>query len=177
MQISNSEKLILLMLADIYKHLGIEGEIDAAFVKSVISHDQPWALNWEYPLLFDEEPTPAAVTEVGEILQMWSFIEAAYKKLTPEKKALVEAEANPFGRDVQFRGFDGNNESKHFSIARFLIDDLGRFDEFSGRDLNSHTPLLDAYQRMLTVSNSLNMGSLAAENIIELLNAAKHHSV
>ncbi|MFG6083671.1 YfbU family protein [Paracoccus litorisediminis] len=45
-----------------------------------------------------------------------------------------DANLNP----PQFAGFDGNNETLHMSAARFMVEKLGRFDRFAGRDFNSH---------------------------------------
>lgn len=101
-------------------------------------------------LLHDEDgDRPAA--EVSEILDMWSTIERAYKKLTTAEKDQVEAEAGPLGRGVRFPGFDGNAESEHHEIACCLIEKTGRFERFQGRKLDSRMPALDGYRRMLRV--------------------------
>jgi uncharacterized protein len=60
---------------------------------------------------FEQEETPETVKETLNVLEMWSSLERAYAKLSPADKARVEKEA--FGKDVKFRGFDGNNEGDH----------------------------------------------------------------
>ena len=85
-------------------------------------------------------------------------------------------EGKPF--DVVFRGFDGNYESEHLSIAGFLINEMNRFADFKGRDLNSHMPSIDGHRRMVRVfepmRKSLGGGRLLdTEQIIELLNAQR----
>jgi uncharacterized protein len=110
---------------------------------------------------------------------MWTFLERGYKKLSAADKARVQKEADPL--DVHFRGFDGNNEGEYISVARFLIDQLKRFSEFKGRDLNSHMPSIDVYQRMFAVfepiRNSLGgPRELSATEIIEILKAMIHPS-
>jgi len=48
MKLSDSEKLILVMLAEIHKHLGIEGGIDPDFVQEAIHSGNVWGLQWQY---------------------------------------------------------------------------------------------------------------------------------
>jgi hypothetical protein len=58
--------------------------------------------------------------------------------LSPEDLAKLAKEAAPFGENVRFAGFDGNNE-RHYGIATYRVDDMKRFQHFKGRDLNSHS--------------------------------------
>ena len=69
---------------------------------------------------------PAGASQhVVNVLDMWSFIEEAYEKLSYDQKAQIEREAEPLGKHVMFAGFDGNNESRQIGIARFLIEKNG----------------------------------------------------
>ena len=90
-------------------------------------------------------------------------------------KERVESEAAPLGNDVTFRGFDGNNESDHYSVALFLINDMGRFNCFKDRDLNSHLPSINDYRRMLAVFEPMRKTlvgrALSASQIINLQKA------
>ncbi len=180
MELSDGEKLILIMLSEIYEHLKIEGEIDPQFVQSAIFREQTWALAWKYPGIAgsSENNTPPVVNEVLDILEMWEILEISYNKLQPADKARVETEAEPFGRNVQFRGFDGNNETESMVVAGFLVNDLERFSTFKGRDLNSHMPSLETYRRMLAVfrplRSSLTYNPLNAEQIIKILKEQTH---
>ena len=63
----------------------------------------------------------------------------------------VETDAAPFGSNVKFEGFDCNGETNLMGVARFLVDDMDRFQQFQGRDMNSHFPSIDTYRRMLDV--------------------------
>ena len=95
--------------------------------------------------------------------------------MSKKDKDRVAAEADPFGTRVVFPGFDGNDEGEYLGIARFLINEMERFSEFTGRDLNSHRPLVDAYRRMIKVfepiSNNLIGQELSASQIIDILKA------
>lgn len=176
MELSNGEKMILLMLSEIYQHLKIKGEIDPKFVQSAIFNEQTWSLAWAYPGIVgsSEDKTPAVVKEVLDILEMWELLEYSYNQLQPADKAKVKADTKPSGYDVRFRGFDGNNETEYMSVAGVLINDLDRFSIFKGRDLNSHMPSLDTYMRMLEIfspiRSSHSLSALNAEQIIEILN-------
>jgi uncharacterized protein YfbU (UPF0304 family) len=161
--------------------LGIENGVDPKFVQSAIYSGNTWGLTWKFPGIFHNGgDTPAIVKDVVDILAMWSDIESAYQSLSSEDKARIETEVEPLGRDVQFRGFDGNNESEHFGIALFLVNDLERFSELKGRDLNSHMPSLGMYRRMLAtytpLRSSLSYSPLTPSQLIQILKEQIHPS-
>jgi len=66
-----------------------------------------------------ESSTAMRTDEAVDVLDMWEFIEEAFEKLSTEEKERLAKEVGPWGKDVQFLGFDGNNVSEHLSIARF----------------------------------------------------------
>lgn len=179
MKITDTDKLMLVMLSEIMEHLEIKGGVDPKFVQSAINSGNLWGLKWQYPGIFDMEETPESVVrEVGNYLDMWSFLEEGYESLSDTDREKVATEAEPFGTDVQFRGFDGNNETTHMGAARFLIDDLDRFSRFADRDLNSHAPSIDGYQRMYLVfepiRRTLTGRQLGADEIIQILQARRY---
>jgi uncharacterized protein len=181
MKLSDGEKLIILMLTDMYKAMKLKGEFDPEFISATIHGDHLWGFDWEYQgIPFERSPTPPDVTETVDVLDMWSLIESAYAALTPANKAKLEKEAGVFGKNVRFHGFDGNNEP-HYHIARYMIDDMrDRFEHFKGRDLNSHSPSIDAYRRMYAVfepvRSNLHDRNLSVDELIAILNAAIHPS-
>ena len=175
MTITDGEKLILLMLSELYDTVGVEGEIDPKFIRSSIFSENTWSIPWKYPgIPFDKQETPEVVKEVLDILEMWSVIEYSYSQLTDEQKTQVETDAYPFGKDPKFNGFDGNNETEYMSAASFIINDLDRFEEFKGRYLNAHCPTLKTYSRMLSVFKEIQKKDcdyfpLTKEHIVQLL--------
>ena len=182
MKLSNGEKLILMMLCELYQKVGVKGEIDPKFVQQAIWSGNTWGLRWQYSGIFDggERDANPVVSEVCDILQMWWLIESAYKDLSKADKKRIEDEVGPLGKNVRFLGFDGNNEGEHLGVARFLIEHMDRFTHFKGRDLNSHMPTLDMYGRMLKVYKSM-LGTLADRRmgtveIIAQLKAKVHPS-
>jgi uncharacterized protein YfbU (UPF0304 family) len=179
-ELSSKDKLILAMLCDISEHLQLHGEIDPKFVKAAVWDDYTWGLTWEYQWLFNgKNRTPDSVKEVVNIMEMWSMIETYYDRLSTDDKALVKREADPYGGDVRFPGFDANDEieGKYVGIAQFLVDYLHRFGSLKNRDFNSHYELLDAYRRMLKVFESIRPQvpdtPISAEQLILLLNERK----
>jgi uncharacterized protein len=145
MHLTNPEKLILIMLCEIHEKLDIRSDINTELLTSAIYSDNTWALSWQMKGIVGDspQPTPPIVNVVTSILGMWSLIEQAYEKFDQPNKDKIESDTATFGSSVKFSGFDGNNESEHLSIATFLVNDMGRFSQFRGRDLNSHYPSID----------------------------------
>lgn len=156
MQLSDGEKLILMMLCDLYDKNEIEGEIDHTFVRDAIFENQTWALPWKLSgIPFKNTETPPVVKKTLDILDMWRVIEYSYSELTDEEKKQLEEKVEFFGKNPTFKGFDGNNETEYLAATDFIINKLDRFEEFKLRDLNSHMPSLATYERMLRVFNPL----------------------
>ncbi len=182
MKLTNPEKLTLVMLSEIYEKLGISGgnNIDPNFIKEAIYSDNTWALDWKYSGIFYDktDPNPPEVTKVVDILDMWDFIEMSYDELSTAEKSELAVKAEPFGKNVRFKGFDGNNETEHLGIADFLINKLDRFSRFKGRDLNSHAPSLAIHARMYKVfepiRNDLDGRGLDVDELAAILNAKKY---
>lgn len=179
MKITDGEKLILLMLSELYERLNIEGEIEPAFIKSAIFSGNLWGIPWKYSgIPFEDQKTPEIVKKVVDILDMWRFIEADYQKLSEEDKKKLEKDARPFGKDPKFPGFDGNNEPEYINVASFIINELERFEEFRGRSLNAHSATLETYQRMLSafepIRKNLMVGSMSLAQLTTVLKAKTH---
>jgi uncharacterized protein len=178
---SDGEKLLIVMLCQLFKQLKMKGEIEPELVEAAIHGGHYWGLEWRYPgILHGHEDTSAVVAEVVDVLDMWSFLESGFGRLSKADRDRVATEAAPFGKSVRFAGFGGSDESRHFGVARFLIDELDRFSGFKGRDLDAHLPMLDTYRRMLSIfgpiRRTLTGGELSASQIIEILNAMTHPS-
>lgn len=179
MEMTKSEKLILLMLSEIYEKLELKS-IDTKFLSSAISSGDTWAIEWEIPAIRGNDPDmpPRDVVNVVDYLDMWMFLEEASKTLSQEEREKIENLGLPFGAHLLFPGFDGNNESRELSIAKLLIEDMGRFTKFQGRNLNSHAPMLSLYAGMYDVfipmrESLAGIRNLTSDQIIEILIAAK----
>ncbi|WP_112384010.1 YfbU family protein [Sphingomonas carotinifaciens] len=145
MQMSDGERLIAIMLAEVMQELKIDRELDPKLVKTLVMDKDEWALRRVYPGIFDsEEPSDEVVKETGDILWMFSIIESSVGRLSGA--AADEAKGWHY---KQWRGFDGNNDP-HYGVARTMIETLGEFsDSRKGVNLNSHTQsTLPRYRRM-----------------------------
>lgn len=179
---SDGEKLITMMLVDIYKHLGVEGGTDVDFAQKALLGGHFWALGWEMPGLFHGYADKQRhVRFTLDVLEMWSFIEEAMDSFTTEEKKKIEEEVGVLGQNPKYPGFDGNNESEYLGIARFLVEEMGRFPRLKGRGaVNAHIPTLDTHRRMLEVftpmSENLFGSNLSTAQVATLLRARIHPS-
>lgn len=100
--------------------------------------------------------------EVLDILNMYRALTFSYRDL-PEKTGIEE-------RDIEFPGFDGNNEGKQLAYAKYFCAlDEGRFTEL-GTPENSHFPTMNRYRRMLEDwESSENKYKLTREDIQRIL--------
>ena len=156
MKLSEGERLILYMLCDLYKALGVKGEIDPELVGNAVVNGDLWLIEDEYHGLFPtQETSRSVVNEVIDILDMWRFIERSVAQFN--KSELDQLTSRPKLRPSppEFVGFDGNNESDHFHVARTIVEKRKLFTEFADRELNSHHPILDEYHRMYAVFSTI----------------------
>lgn len=179
MAFSAGEKLILTMLCDISKKLNAAHEVDPDFVQHALFNSHEWALGWQYEGLFENSDLdePVELAETADIMDMWELIEILFSNFSEEEQERITAEAKPF--KPQFRGFDGNNEINHLSIAKMLVDHLDRFNRFKGRDLNCHCHSIEAHKRMLSVYNDLRDKhggeiDLTPDEVVKILKAQIH---
>lgn len=176
---SDGERLMILMLCDLYKQLKVSGDFKAELIEDAVLGGDLWALEWELPGVFHGHQTdPRDVSPVVDILFMWEVLEGSYAKLTKKDKDRIKAADVPFGSHVSFIGFDGNNESTQFGITLFLVEKMNRFSRFKGRELNSHIPELDTYlymnEKFQTSRDKWSAGKdLDADAIIEILKAGR----
>jgi uncharacterized protein len=174
MQLSDGEKLILVMLSEVYKHLKIKGEIDPDLVLTSIFSDKAWGLKWEYGGLFNnQEDNIPVVEETVDILNMYRLLTSSFEKLSEPEKKRVEAEVDVFKDYVKFQGFDANND-EHYGVVSYLVKDLRRFEELKDTYLNSHSiATLTTYRNMLQVFNTMGptypRDGLSADQIIQIL--------
>lgn len=135
MKLTDGERLIVVMLAEMMEgNKKREWEMDPALIKTLAINKDDWAIARKFPGIFDgESPSDDVVRETTDILWMWGIIEHALSTL----KGTDATEAANL-RWKRFAGFDANNDP-HFGVAHTLINDLEQFQDFKGRDINSHT--------------------------------------
>lgn len=164
---SPGEKLILLMLCELYEHLKVNGQTDIKLIQQAIYSGDLWALDWEMTGVFHdyERPLPV-VRETVDILLMWERLEQSFADLKPAQTEWLAKNVEPFSGKAHFPGFDGNNETDYVGAARFLVNQLGRFSYFKGRDFDAHHPTLDGHRRMWKVFDPI-LHQVANHNLDE----------
>lgn len=181
MNISDGEKIIILMLAELSEKLQVNGEMEPDFLRSAIFNDKLWAIKWKYSgIPFSDSEDPEVVKEVLDILDMWSSIERSYENLDSNAKESIRNAIGALGDNPRFRGFDGNNESDYVGTALFLVNELDRFTEFKGRGFNCHHPSIDMHKRMLAAFEPLRrkyvLTELSGEQLLTVLREQIHPS-
>jgi uncharacterized protein YfbU (UPF0304 family) len=172
---SDGEKMLILMMGDLYKQLQIkDAEMQPGFLADVIYGGHYWAPKWEMNGVFhDHADSPDDLKHVVNVLDMWTFMEEAYEVLSSDEKALIVQEVGSWATDVKFAGFDGNEEGAQMQIARFLVDKMNRFTRFKGRTLNSHTltskRYADMYRLFEPMRSTLVGKRLGVQQLIDLL--------
>ena len=146
---------------------------EAELISEALYHGHFWYFDRKGydALMHDGIDDPRSLSFVIDVLDMWQFIEGAYLKLSAADKKRVDDEAGY--RDPKFLGFDGNGEVEYMSIAMFLVEKLGDFAWFRGRDFNSHMPTVLSYERMSAkfelIRPKLIGRELSADEMIEIL--------
>jgi uncharacterized protein YfbU (UPF0304 family) len=172
---SDGEKMLMLMMGDVYKALKIkDAEMEPDFLAQVIYGGHYWAPKWEMNGVFhDHADDPEEVRYVVNVLDMWTFMEVAYEKLSPDDKARITNEVGSWQTNVRFAGFDGNDEGSQMAIAQFFVEKMRRFSQFKGRSLNSHCSTVGRYRRMYQLFEPMRRTlvgmDLSADQLITLL--------
>ena len=170
MRLSDGERLIAAMLAEVMKTVGANSEFDPDLLKTLLWSKDDWAIRLQYEHLFGESSaSDDDVKETVDILWMWGIVEHGISSLTGNEKK----EAGTW-HWTKFDGFDANNDD-HYHIARTLIKNLGNFDEFEDRNLNSHSRLslpnyrsmYEKFEGMLSANKG---GPLSFDQLKELCN-------
>ncbi|MGE8452071.1 MAG: YfbU family protein [Pseudomonadales bacterium] len=177
MKMSSSEKFIALVLSDLCDAVGVDSW-DTNLIRSSISTGNTWAISVEYEerLGSGKEEVPPSVEQVADYLSLWVLLEEAFVRFSDDEKALLSSKTGFSGGQLRFPGFDGKSESDQLSIATILIEGMGRFLRFKGRDLNSHAPLIPVYSRMQSCYVDISKGQLGyqldVDGVASILKAA-----
>ena len=105
--------------------------------------------------------------EVDDILTMFEAIQRAYRVLD-----------DPYGIDralLQFPGFDAKTEGDYLGYARFLLERENWPEHLdAARDLDTRTPMLRQYRRMLDEwKRRARDGELSQRDLVAIVDAKK----
>lgn len=111
--------------------------------------------------MFDEWPE-SECNEIQSIFHMFDVLKTSYADLTDK------SDIDPY--EVEFPGFDGNEETRYMEYAQF-IKKLGRFRGVGGdHGLNSHDEMMPTYRAMLARFQSFGEKTkLTKEELSEIL--------
>jgi len=119
---------------------------------------------YDFDSFFSPQMTQQQCDEVLDTLDTHRSLLRAYENLA-DRNGIDEL-------NIRFAGFDGNNESGHMRLAEFLIAPQGEWDEFKGRDVNSHCPTLHRYRAMVREwKRSQNKYDLTKDDVIRISTA------
>ncbi len=173
MKLSDGEKIIIKLLADIHEKLGIEKDSQSDFIMESIYSGNLWSIKEELDWLLNGKDISEEIKdETFDILDMWRVIETSFNNLSDKEQSSI-LEATNSTNPPEFKGFDANNET-HYWVAKHIIKQMKRYTEFENRELNSHCMVIDMYRRMLEEFNKTPRGHLTPENIIQILEARKY---
>ena len=111
---SDGEKLLAIMMRDLYKHLKLKGEIDPDFVGgSHLGRALLGAQMGNAGSLPRSRGRSARRALCGRCSRHVDIPRTRIRETLQKDKERVEKEADPFGKYVRFAGFDGNNETSH----------------------------------------------------------------
>lgn len=145
MELTKKERLAFIYQLRILEALYPEEATEFANQRTALEDGFTLHYDWMTEHLNDELPEDDC-RQVLDILDMYRAITFGLDKLEDDD----ELRSHPLAK---FRGFDGNNEGQLMSYVRYFIVDLDRYDELREGKLpsfNSHMPMLETYQAMLT---------------------------
>jgi hypothetical protein len=171
MELSKKERLFLYNQYEILKLLNANNDseverygIDQEILLNGYKKEYDNFVEW-----FLDDVDDAISKFVWDVLQLHRCLYFSYDQLSQPEKDKI-----PFS-DIQFRGFDGNEEGAHYSYSKFIIEKLGRYEEIreNGKySPNSHARTLHRYSKMLEKWSSLGVseyGKLNLEQITQII--------
>jgi uncharacterized protein YfbU (UPF0304 family) len=140
MQLSKIDRILLANQYRILEKLDpFNAEIYASNCKVL---EDGFALNYAaLDQRFKDGLTAEQCSEAIRILLMFEALHHGYVR----SKGAIEAEID----SIAFHGFDGESEAALLAYAAYLIHDEGRFPVLDREHLDSGTPMLALYRRML----------------------------
>ncbi|MEP1151044.1 MAG: YfbU family protein [Balneola sp.] len=116
-----------------------------------------------YDWFSDELPDEVA-DKVFDVLSMFRKVHDSIQNLSQRDQQNLDKTT------LRFRGFDLNNEGKHYSYSVFLIEKDNRYHESKLSYYNSHTPMLTQYEQMIDFVNGIQDRYLTLAQLQELSN-------
>ncbi|KAB7661743.1 YfbU family protein [Plesiomonas shigelloides] len=177
MKFSQADKLQIMMLCEIYRHLGIKDSFNPDLIEEIILSDNYWALEWEY-LLASGERIPDDVQLVTDIIKMYDSLKFCYESMSSNEKNDVLYAIPDFSprHYLEFHGFHPESEKRFFNITQMLKE--MQCCNHMTMTLSSAQPMLDEYKALLhtyKLERENNDNTVTKKSLIKVL-TAKHRS-
>lgn len=124
----------------------------------------------DYNLVFNNlsDEVPEEISQrVMHVLNMYLNLKTSFEKL--EDKQDISS------KDIEFKGFDGNDEYQHVAYVNFLLIDLNRYKPLQKEhsDYSNEVSTIRKYKRMLEKLEAVNedYGELSADSIKYIIKA------
>lgn len=167
LKLTDTERLILANQYEILAALKSDDSYSRIAEELRDGHEWLYQEHFDYlsPNLHEED-----AEFVVTILGIYSDLRDSYEQLV-DKSGMER-------HQVQFPGFDGNNESELLAFTRALRKSNRFIDTLPEQGKNSHMPTRDIYDRMIAKWDELGKPHfpLSKEQIAELLAARTHPS-
>lgn len=163
-----TERLILANQYEILEHLDADQAKYYIHLKDALTSGYELEYGRLTSAFEDPGMTIDECREVSDILEMHRTLVFSHRELK-DNAAGIDPD------DVQFGGFDGNEETRQFGYYRFIKDE-NKYGELTPPDGgNSHHPTLGRYRRMLRAFRDVrNPGrGLSADEIKAVIAAGK----
>lgn len=121
--------------------------------------------------IYQDELSVDACRHVIDVLNMYRILHFSYQRLSAPDKAAIDP------TDIQFEGFDGNEEPRQLSYCKYLLEQ-GKWQELqrTKADYNSHSSTADRYEKMLQAlrtiqgpSNTARARDLTKDEILRIV--------
>lgn len=148
MKYSQAEKLQIMMLCEIYRHLGIKDSFNPDLIEEIILSDNYWALEWEY-FISSEQRIPDDVQLVTDIIKMYDTLKFTYENLSSKDKNDILNAIPDFSIQhyLAFQGFHPEVEKRYFNITQ-MLKEMQCCDHIT-ITLRSSQPMLAIYKSLL----------------------------
>ena len=157
-----------LILANQYEILSLLKEDDSyARLSEQLLEGHEWLYSQSFDFVSDNLPARDA-EHVLSILGIFGDLKASYAQLAD--KSGIEP------HEVEFPGFDGNNEADLLSFSRALRKNDRFVETIGDRAKNSHMPTTDMYDRMISKWRELGQPNYPydKETMLAILGARTH---
>lgn len=167
-ELSKEQRTMFILLHEILQKLEPESDYHSKAIK-ILENGYYEMFGEEYYGVRLSDPLSYEQMEyVEDILIMYDWLQKSYESLGNDDKKKVNKEKIIFG------GFDGNNEIRLLMYARFVIEDMKRWDwvkKIGG--LNTHSQTGRLYEAMLKATPKHEGQMLSVEEINKIINPFK----